>query len=171
MKLAKPRLPTMPDNPGRLRRMTAVLEFPPSMTVDDPTKVPVVSHSLMDTMFAVGLGLTMATDVTRLLVSSQMRLLCVARPASGTTASWSARPDAIDRNTAYPGDYTDEWDCVQVAEIQILVYDSAAFHQLRRSATMRFCVMAAPVPWKGFPRMSMPDCVPVSVFPSLLHSR
>jgi len=77
----------MAARPGRLLIIKAVLEFAPNGTVEVPIKLPAVSRPLIETTVARGLGLTMATAVTR-FVSSKIKVLVVEdTPESGTTAS------------------------------------------------------------------------------------
>jgi hypothetical protein len=72
VKSAEPRLPAMAAKPRRSLKMTAVLAFAPNGTVEVPIRFPVVSRAAIETTVATGLGLTMATAVTR-FVSSKIR--------------------------------------------------------------------------------------------------
>lgn len=71
VKSAAPRLPAIPDKPGRLLRTSAILLFAASETLDPPSVSPFESLTVIETVVAAALGFTMATAVVK-LVSSHM---------------------------------------------------------------------------------------------------
>jgi hypothetical protein len=102
VKRADPRLPTIALNPGRALSTASVLPCGGKVTDEVPITFPALLTTVITTVVATPLGLTVATPVVK-LVSSQMRVLEVAVAIEkGTTASWSALPTTLWRKITDP---------------------------------------------------------------------